>query len=300
MILEKDMQIRTDQYDGPLGLLLLLIQKQEMDIRNLNMTLITQQYLDYLNQMAQLNFDLAGDFLFMAATLLYLKSEHCLEERENLITLLDSEENALGIHSKADLVRRLEELQKFQQLGQKLWAMPKLGYENFVRPRVDKKELANSLLAPMELGSLVNAMVDFISKNKRKYSVIKRDRLSIKEKLIELKSLLKQGESTNFFDLIHLKDVGEGLMIQNKIITFISLLELARLKKIEVFQNETLSNIHVQVVSSLDDFDVDLADGFESEAEKAEGAGPKMEPAMAVGETAAPSNLMEDSKMILQ
>ena len=81
-MLDTSIQVQTDQFDGPLGLLLLLIQREEMNIHELDLTHITRQYLDFLNQMEELNFDVAGDFLFLAATLILLKSKNCLTETD--------------------------------------------------------------------------------------------------------------------------------------------------------------------------------------------------------------------------
>lgn len=262
-MLDTTIQVKTDHFDGPLGLLLLLIQKEEMDVRQLELTKITQQYLDYLSQMKDLNFDVAGEYLYLAATLLLLKSKTCISEEETaqLKEQLEGAED-LGIQSESDLVRRLEELQHFQKMGQKLWALPKKGHDIFVKPKVDRKRIINSILTPIELSKLSEAMMDFLYRENRKYTVVRRDRLSIKEKLQFLKSYLSEGARTNFNELLE-QDGQRDL--DNMVITFISLLELARLKRINIFQNEDRGNIYVDVVKSLEDFDVNQADGFEPE-----------------------------------
>jgi segregation and condensation protein A len=114
----------------------------------------------------------------------------------------------------------------------------------------------------MEVQKLTTAMTDFIIKEKRKYTVVRRDKLSIKEKLEFLKNHLKEGEKTNFESLLE-SDGGNN--VDNVVITFISLLELARLKRLTVFQNEGFGTIYVEVVKSLEDFDVESANGFEEE-----------------------------------
>ncbi|MEE3079288.1 MAG: hypothetical protein VX341_08140 [Bdellovibrionota bacterium] len=126
----------------------------------------------------------------------------------------------------------------------------------------------------MDIEKLTNTMIDFIFRQNRKYTVVKRDRLSIKEKLQFLKEYLEMGQKTNFEDLLE-KDTTtksneqtDSHSIDNVVITFISLLELARLKRIEIFQNEDNGNIYVDVVKSLSDFDVTQADGFEDENEQ--------------------------------
>jgi segregation and condensation protein A len=259
-MLDTTIQVKTDHFDGPLGLLLLLIQKEEMDVRQLELTKITQQYLDYLAQMKEL---VAGEYLYLAATLLLLKSKTCISEEEtaHLKEQLSGAED-IDIQSQSDLVRRLEELQHFQKMGQKLWARPKKNHDVFVKPKVDRKRIINSILTPIELSKLSEAMMDFLYRENRKYTVVRRDRLSIKEKLQFLKSYLSDGRQTNFDELLE-QDGQRDL--DNIVITFISLLELARLKRISIFQNEDLGNIYVDVVRSLEDFDVNQADGFEPE-----------------------------------
>lgn len=262
-MLDTSIQVRTNNFDGPLGLLLHLVQKEEMDIRGLDLTRITAQYLDYLAKMQEVNFDVAGDYLYLAATLLLLKSKSAVsqEEAERLRGEMDGDPT-LAITSEAELIRRLEELQHFQRMGEKLWAMNKKGHEIFVKPKVDRKSIVDSILLPMDLDKLTEAMKDFIFKQRRKYTVVRRDRLSIKEKLQFLKQNLKTGEKSLFTNLLGEKKLED---IDDVVITFISLLELARLKRIEVFQNEDRGDIYVEVVKSLDDFDVESANGFEDE-----------------------------------
>lgn len=270
---ENEILVKVEQFDGPLALLLHLIQKEEMRIQDLELNTITNQYLEYLNKMQDLNFDVAGEYLFMAATLLFLKSQTVADESQdqNLIKVAGTE-IGLEIQTRGELIKRLEDLERFQRLGHRLWALPKKGHEIFVKARVDRKAIENSILTPLELSELTGTMMDLIRREKRKYTVIKRDRLSIKEKLIQLKSMLKIGETTQFDKLFNLEEAGTI----DKVITFISILELARLKKLQIFQNEDKGSIYIEVNESLDSFDVETADGFEPEAEQND---KKVEPA---------------------
>jgi segregation and condensation protein A len=270
-MIDTSIQVKTDHFDGPLGLLLLLIEREEMNVRDLDLTKITKQYLDYLSQMRELDFDVAGEYLFLAATLLLFKSKVCITEED--ASNLSDEFGADNLHitSESELVRRLEELQLYQKLSKKLWDLPKKGHDIFVKPKVDRKAIINSILTPMDLNSFTLAMVDFLFRQRRKYTVVKRDRLSIKEKLQYLKTNLKLGDQTTLDVLLDdsaksLEAAENNDVTDNLVITFISLLELARLKRIEVFQNEDRSTIYINVVRSLEDFDVDQANGFEEEA----------------------------------
>lgn len=271
-MLDTSIQVKTDHFDGPLALLLLLIEKEEMNIRELDLTRITKQYLEYLSQMRDLNFDVAGDYLFLASTLLLLKSKICITEEESKNLELELGIEGMHITSQSELIRRLEELQLYQKMSKRLWDLDKKGHQIFVKPKVDRKAIVNSILTPMDLNSLTLTMVDFLFRQRRKYTVVKRDRLSIKEKLKFLKSNLKVGEQITFDTLLELNgqpEVSEDGVVKdptdNIVITFISLLELARLKRINVFQNEDRSTIYVNVVRSLEDFDVEQANGFEDE-----------------------------------
>ncbi len=261
-MLDTSIQVQIERFEGPLGLLLLLVQKEEMDIREMDITKITQQYLEYLNQMQEVNFDLAGDYLYMAATLLLLKSNACVKEDDILELSGESGEGSLHITTRAELIRRLEELRRFQNLGEKLWGIPRLGQDTFLKPRVNRKAIVNSILSPMDFSNLTMAMIDLMDKKSRSYKVIKRDRLSIKEKLSFLKSYLKEGLST---ELSEVTDQHGDSSRENLVITFISLLELARCRKVEIFQNEGFGNVYIKVVGNLDDFNIDSADGFEPE-----------------------------------
>jgi segregation and condensation protein A len=266
---ENEILVKVDRFDGPLALLLHLIQKHEMRIQDLDLNTITNQYLEYLQKMQDLNFDVAGEYLFMAATLLFLKSQTVADESQDQdLIKITAGDMGLEIQTRGDLIKRLEELERFQRLGQRLWNLPKKGHEIFVKAKVDRKAIENSILTPIDLQQLTETMMDLIRREKRKYTVVKRDRLSIKEKLIRLKAMLKVGETTQFDKLLDENETG----IIDKVITFISLLELARLKKLQIFQNEDKGSIYIEVNESLDTFDPETANGFEPEDETKEAA----------------------------
>ncbi len=267
-MLDTSIQVKTDIFDGPLSLLVLLVKREEMDIRDLDLTRITKEYLDYLTTMERMNFDVAGDYLYLAATLLLLKSQSVLSEsdKKNLEEFTDS---PLDISSKSELIKRLEELSHFQNMAEKLWNLPKVGHEIFLRPKPNKKEIVNSVLTSIDLEKLMGAMVELIKRGNRKFAVVRRDRLSIKEKLAFLKEYLNEGERKTFDEIVKVHEIEKDSEIINIVITFISLLELARLKKLSIFQNESFGQIYVDVLESLASFDIDSADGFEEETDDA-------------------------------
>ena len=267
-MLYDQIQIKSENFDGPLALLLLLIQKEEMDIRDLDLTKVTKQYLGYLSKLEKLDFNVAGDYLYLAATLILLKSKDCLsEEDKNLIDKL-TKEGELEITSQSELVKRLEELERFRGLAHGLTEINQRGRDIFIKPKVNRKAIIDSILTPVELSALTEAMMEVISRNKRKYAVVKKDKISIKTKLLEFKAFLKEGDEALFKELLERNNTGEKIDI---IITFISILELARLGKITLFQNVDNAEIYVRVIADLNNFDIREADGFDDEAQDKDG-----------------------------
>ena len=259
-MLDTSIQVRTDRFDGPLALLLFLIRKEEIDIRGLDLTVVTGQYLDYLSGMRRLDFDVVGDYLYLASTLIFLKSKTAVFGRESAEPEgVEGGDNPLGISDHAELVRRLEELAHFQRMGRKLWALPRLGQENFTKPRVDRRKAVDPLLVPMDLEKLLVSMMDVISREKRRYTVVERDRISIEDKLDFLKEALREGEEADFAVLLG-EETGS---VDNIVVTFISVLELARLGKVRLFQDEGGGSIRVGVVESLGDFHLKELEEFE-------------------------------------
>ena len=273
-MIETNIHIHLDHFDGPLGLLLQLIQKEEVEVKDIEINKVTQQYLDFLKKMDNLNFDVAGEYLYMAAQLLFLKSQECVDMTENERIRKIADDN-FEISTRSQLIERLEILERFQKMGEGLWMLPKMGHEIFVRPKIDKRMIANSLLAPMDLQSLTNTMIDLIRREKRKFTMMKRDRLSIKEKLKALKMILQVGHQELFTKLADRKN------IEDTVITFISLLELARLKKLTIDQTDYCGEIFVDLKESLENFDPEIANGFEPEGE-VQVAAPLIAPAITV------------------
>ena len=262
MLLDRTISVQLEQFDGPLSLLLYLIQKEEMTLENLDLTQITKQYLDFLKYMQELDFDMAGEYLYLAATLVWLKSKLSIEEKPQG-TEGDDALNPMQIASQEELVKRLKALQIFQDISKKFRNdTQKLGDEIFTRAKLERKKLFGQVLKPVEQNDLIAVMIDLLKRQRRKFAIVKRDRLSIKEKLKELCLQLRQTQRYEMSQLI--KDKAN---IIDVVITFISLLELARLKKLSLMQAEQKSEIYIDVIGNLENFDVESATGFDSESQ---------------------------------
>lgn len=263
MLLDRNITVQLEQFDGPLSLLLYLIQKEEMSLEILDLTKVTKQYLDFLKYMQELDFDMAGEYLYLAATLVWLKSKLTLEEKPEFSNTEDLL-NPMHIASQEELVKRLKALQCFQILGKKFWDDTiKLGEDVFTRARFEKKKVFTQFLKPSEQNDMISVMIDLLKRQRRKFALIKRDRISIKEKLKDLCTSLKVDNRYELSSLI--KNPNDRIDI---VITFISLLELARLRKLSLLQAEHQSEIYINVLASLDNFDIESANGFEPEEAK--------------------------------
>ena len=256
------MHIRTEQFDGPLGLLLFLLQKQDIDIREFDLTKVTSQYLSYLKQMKELNFDVAGDYLYLAVMLLLLKSRSVTEGELQELSGKSGENDDLIITSRSDLVSRLEELQHYQRLGKALWMRPKQNHDIFVRPRFDKKVFVGSILSSLELEKLTTSMMELLKREKRCYTIIEREKVTVRDKMAFFKGCLTEGDEMSLKELLALHG---GERLENTVVTFISLLELARLKYITVFQAEDLGNIYIKVLESFKHFYLNRKERFMGE-----------------------------------
>lgn len=224
--------VRLDKFEGPLDLLLHLIRKNELDIYDIPIAVITRQYLDYIKLMKELNLEVAGDFLLMASTLLHIKSRMLLprEEPED-----EGEEEA---DPRAELIRRLLEYQQYKEAGMVLESRALLGREVFARG-CPETELAG---APAEEGPLELSLFDLVDAFRvllaripadSFHDVAAAETFSIADSINEILSLLQEKDTLLFDEIVTEVDTRERV-----IVTFLAMLELCRLKLIRIFQNE--------------------------------------------------------------
>lgn len=233
--------VKLDAFEGPLDLLLHLIRKNEVDIYDIPISLITRQYLEYLKLMHELNLDLAGDFLVMASTLLQIKSRMLLPLHESEEGEGEQEEDP-----RAELVRRLIEYQRYREAGLELGARELLGREVFVRPCSDGCCLEGLLIdeGPFELDlfELSDAFNNLLARipMARAHEVAAQDSLSIVDAINEILTRLA-GQESLLFETLFQDDMSRERMI----VTFLALLELCRIKLIKVLQNGRYGSIYI-------------------------------------------------------
>jgi segregation and condensation protein A len=235
--IELPYQVRVEgvNFEGPLDLLLHLIRKNEVNIYDIPIALITQQYLDYLSVMKSLNLAVAGEFLVMAATLVQIKSKMLLpvDEREQ-----DEED---GPDPREELVRRLLEYKTYKEAAGQLDNRERLWREIFRRdqgpmPSVRRDE---ELLEDLTLFDLVDTLQDILARTPdRRLLEITPESLTVKDRMNAILEALENKESFPFVDLF--EGVSQRLVI---IVTFLALLELIRISLVRVFQAETFGPI---------------------------------------------------------
>ncbi|MEW6685233.1 MAG: segregation/condensation protein A [Candidatus Edwardsbacteria bacterium] len=228
-------QIRLDLFEGPLDLLLYLIKKEELDIYDIPIARVTQQYLEYLELMKILDLEIAGEFLVMAATLLRIKAQMLLPRPQ-------AEEIEIE-DPRQDLVLQLLEYQKFKEIATKLGRKEIFQRQLFARPRLTFEEEPEipetSDVAIIDLLTAFKAIVDRIDRVTL-YEIAGED-ITIEERIIYILQILSEKERITFFELF--SPITRRLII---VVTFFALLELMRLKKIKAKQEKLFGEIWIE------------------------------------------------------
>jgi segregation and condensation protein A len=222
--------VKLDIFEGPLDLLLYLIRKNEVDIYDIPIALITEQYLEYLDLMTVLNLDTAGQFLVMAATLVKIKSKMLLPPST------DSEEREEEGDPRAELMEHLLEYQQYKEVADQLKNRELLEKDIFTRIQVEEQipELdKNSTVIEASLFDLVDALRKVIERKDLPGNLMEVavEKISVRDKIGEILATLKENQQIIFQSLF------DGLSTKYEIIVaFLALLELIRLRAIKVFQ----------------------------------------------------------------
>ncbi|MBL7714658.1 MAG: segregation/condensation protein A [Bdellovibrionales bacterium] len=275
--------VRLDQFEGPLDLLLYLIQSHEMDISKIAISKITDQYLAYVRLMQELNFDIASEFLVMAATLLLWKSKSLLPQDPALAA---AQAGADAEPSQEDLILQLLQHQRFRAAGEDLAQLPRLGEDTFTRPI--KKAPVEKVWKDLDITDLGMTFQDVLIRSRKRTTVLKKETVSLSTKLGDFKKRLVLGKLTAMNELLS-QDPSRAEVV----VTFLASLELSRLKKMRLHQQEVYESIYVELLENLDSFDPSLASGFDHLEERAT-ASPGLENAVEQAAT-PPTELRTDA-----
>jgi segregation and condensation protein A len=233
-------RVALPEFEGPLDLLLHLVQKHELSITELPVSFITEKYLEYLALMQVLQIDVASEYLVMAATLVHLKSKTLLPADPNQD---DAEgEDELG-DPREELIRRLLEYQKYKHAGEQLSGRALAGRDVFGRPPEPAVSEADAPLAPIGIMKLLEAFQSVLKNAKIEIQhEVTADRITITERIHELCETLRLRPKLEFSEIF------EGLANRfDYVITFLALLEMTRLRMTRFFQSEPYAPIHIEL-----------------------------------------------------
>ena len=229
------LEVFLEAFEGPLDLLLYLIRRQNLDILDIPIAEITRQYVEYIELMSEIQFELAGEYLVMAATLAEIKSRMLLPRPEEME---DEEEDP-----RAELVRRLQEYERFKVVSDEINALERLERDVVqVKAEVLERKVVTRL-PDLTLKELMLSFKDVIARSEQFANLhFEREPLSVRERMSEI---LVKLESKAFADFMDLFDPKEGRM--GVTVSFLAILELLREALIEVVQQDPYDPIHVRV-----------------------------------------------------
>ncbi len=233
---EPALTIRLEGFEGPLDLLLHLIKREELDISNIPIAHITEQYLSYIQLMQDLNINVAGEWLVMAATLIYIKSRMLLPPDPVLV----SSEEEQAEDPRKELVYQLLEHQKFKNAAQMLYTREEVENAVWNSPPRDVLEDGKEVVA-VTLFDLLKAFHEVVKRFEAQAGMeFDQEEVTIEQKLTELRRLLVVHDSlafSSFFTRVATK--------RHLIVTFLALLEMVRLREIWLYQKKAFDEITI-------------------------------------------------------
>lgn len=233
------LQVFLEAFEGPLDLLLYLIRRQNIDILDIPIAEITRQYVEYIELMKDMQLELAGEYLLMAAMLAEIKSRMLLPRPESV----DEEEE----DPRAELVRRLQEYERYKKAAEDLSDLPRLERDVQVARAEAPERKVTTKLPDVTLKELLLAFHDVLKRAEMFSSLhVQREPLSVRQRMSEILVRIKAASFSGFADLF---DPEEGRM--GVAVTFIAILELLRESMIEVVQSEAYAPLHVRASSSV-------------------------------------------------
>ena len=232
------LEVFLDAFEGPLDLLLYLIRRQILDILDIPIAEITQQYIEYIELLQDLQFELAAEYLVMAAILAEIKSRMLLPKPAGGE---DEEEDP-----RAELVRRLQEYERFKQAGEELDLLPRLERDIWaVEAHVDDRSITR-VPPEVDLREILNALRDVMSRAELFSShQIQSEPLSIRERMSFIINILRDNPYMEFQRLFTPEEGRRGVVV-----SFLALMELCRERLVDLVQNEPLGKIYVKAPSA--------------------------------------------------
>ena len=230
------LRVFLEAFEGPLDLLLYLIRRQNLDILTINVATITHQYIEYVELMKAMEIELAGEYLLMAAMLAEIKSR----------TLLPRPPKAEGEEEedpRAELIRRLQEYERFRTAAEQIDELPRLERDIFVAD-VDAPDRIQERIHPeVDMREIMLAMAAVMRRAERfEHHEIEREQLSTRERMADILEKLKGGHFVPFSQLFAPEEGKLGVVV-----SFLAILELIKERLLDLVQHEVLGVIHVKL-----------------------------------------------------
>jgi len=244
--------VKLDNFEGPLDLLLFLVRKSEVDIQDIPILTITSQYMEFIEMMKSMNLDIAGEFLVMAATLMHIKSRSLLPKSDD-----DEEDEAM--ESLDELKKQLLEYQQYREAAQTLKEQNILEKDVFIRTTFAEPENKEEgkVLGEAGLFDLLSALKNVIARAADKGSVmeVSVEKLSVNDRMNDILHVIAGKTDGVQFENLFSNDSTKLEIIT----TFLALLELMKHQALKVFQNDNFSSIYVYPVEN-ESTDISLID----------------------------------------
>lgn len=232
------LEVFLEAFEGPLDLLLYLIKRQNLDILNISVAQITTQYMQYVELMKTLNFELAAEYLVMAALLGEIKSRSLLPRQ----TEAEDDEG----DPRAELIRRLQEYERFKQAAEDIDELPRLGRDIFVAAAAPPEYKTEIPPPEVDLKDVLLALQEVLQRADMFEShQVEKEKLSTRERMSQV---LERLDATRFMPFEQLFTVAEGRL--GVVVTFLAILELVKESLVELIQHEPFGSIHVKARSS--------------------------------------------------
>lgn len=253
----RELRFQFEVFEGPLDLLLHLVRKEEVDIYEVDMVRIADQFCEYVEVMKHFDLHIAGEFIVMASTLMYIKSKELLPVDQQVV--VDDEDNEDD--PRWDLIRQLVEYRKFKDAGDDLKRMEWEQEQSFLRQGAKPKvpPLPPQKGAPASIFDLVGAINDILNRfeeaGKRRAEdtrEITADKWTVSQKIVKIRELIAEKESILFSELFE-----EAESRQELVATFLALLELVKLKVVLCIQGERFGEIELAKRTFNDDLSED-------------------------------------------
>src|SRR5689334_24079949 len=229
------LEVFLDAFEGPLDLLLYMIRRQNLDILDIPIADITKQYMEYIGLMADMQLELAGEYLVMAATLAEIKSRMLLPRAT------DPNAGEEG-DPRADLVRRLQEYERFKSAAENIDRMPRMDRDTWIANAELGERKSSRPLPQVAMQEMLLAFRDVVLRAEMfAHHHVQRERLSVRVRMSDILSTL---ERSSFVEFVNLFKPEEGRM--GVTVTFVAILELVREGLIDIVQTEAYAPLHVR------------------------------------------------------